>query len=348
MNPPAKKAEDKPVSKTSDRKPDVKGKTLMQVPPRGRIYENIMQTIGGTPLVRLPRLQQKYALEADILAKLEFFNPSASVKDRVALAMVEEAENAGKIVPGKTILIEPTSGNTGVSLAFVAAAKGYRLILTMPENVPFERRKLLGFYGAEIFLTPSDRGMRGAIEKAKQVLSENSDNAFMFSQFDNPAGVQIHARTTAREIWEDTGGKIDILVAGVGTGATLTGLSHVLRQLKPEIRVFAVEPGESPVLSGGTPSQHRIDGIGVGFIPSVFDQKAMDGVVKVTSERALETAREIARLDGVPCGISSGAALAAALDLAREVENKGKMIVAIFPSFAERYISTPLFENPRV
>jgi cysteine synthase A len=347
MNPPKKtdekKKEEKPAEKAASVKSE-KPKTA-KAAPRGKIYENILETIGGTPLVRMPNFSREHGLQADLLAKLEFFNPTGSVKDRVALAMIEEAEAAGKITPGKTTLIEATSGNTGFSLACVAAAKGYPLVLTMPENVPYERRKILSYYGAELFMTPSDRGMTGAIEKAKQVLSEKGSEGFMLNQFDNVASVQIHAQSTAKEIWDDTKGKVDIIVAGVGTGATITGVAHVLRKLNESLKVYGVEPEESPVLSGGTPTQHQISGIGVGFVPSILDQKAMDGVLKVHSDTAMKFAREAVRLDGVPCGISSGAALAAASDLAKKTENKGKTIVVIFSSFAERYISTPLFAN---
>lgn len=342
MNSP----KEKPDKEKAEEKPEKKsGKVDIKTQSRGKIYDSIFETIGGTPLVRLPGIKEKYSLEADILAKLEFFNPVASVKDRNVLAMFEEAESAGKITPGKTVLLEPTSGNTGVSLALMASVKGYRLILTMPESVPFERRKILSYYGAEIFLTRADRGMKGAIEKAEELIAESKEEVFMFNQFDNPSGIQVHAQTTAREIWDDTAGKIDILVAGVGTGATITGLSQALRKEKEDLKVYAVEPEESPVLSEGEPTQHKIEGIGVGFVPEILDMKFVDGVIRIASNRALEVTREAAKLDGVPCGISSGAALAAAIDLAKIPENKGKMIVAIFPSFVERYISTPLFDN---
>lgn len=311
---------------------------------RGRIYDSILDTIGATPLVRVPRFTKKYGIEADILAKLEFFNPLSSVKDRIGFAMIEAAERAGKIAPGRSVLIEPTSGNTGIALAFVAAAKGYRLILTMPESMSLERRKMLRYLGAELMLTPAEKGMKGAIERAKELLAENADY-FMPGQFDNLANPQIHRETTAAEIWHDTGGDVDILVSGVGTGGTLTGVSQVLKKNKPGFKTYAVEPVESPVLSGGNPGPHKIQGIGAGFIPSILDKDLIDGVVKIDSQTALDTAREVARLDAIPGGISSGAAFAAAREVAQMSENKGKRIVVIIPSFAERYISTLLFEQ---
>lgn len=311
---------------------------------RGRIYDNILQTIGATPVVRLPRLTEKYGLEAEVLAKLEFFNPVASVKDRIAFGMIESAERAGKITPGKTTLIEPTSGNTGIGLAFVAAAKGYRLILTMPESMSIERRKMLAFYGAELVLTPAEGGMPGAIAKAKELV-EADENAFSPGQFDNPANPQIHRETTAEEIWADTDGKVDILVSGVGTGGTLTGTSQVLKSRKDGFKTYAVEPEDSPVISGGEPGPHKIQGIGAGFIPAILETDLIDDVVKITNDESFEMAREIAQLEGIPGGISSGAAIAAAIKVAQMPENKGKQIVAIIPSFAERYISTPLFED---
>ena len=311
---------------------------------RGKIYGNILETIGNTPLVRVPKFTEKYGLEADILAKLEFFNPVSSVKDRIGFAMIEAAERAGKITPGKTILIEPTSGNTGIGLAFVASSKGYRLILTMPESMSVERRKMLRFFGAELELTAAEKGMKGAIDRAEALLSEHADS-FMPSQFENPANPQIHRETTALEIWNDTDGGADILVAGVGTGGTLTGVSQVLKQKKPGFLTYAVEPVESPVISGGEPGPHKIQGIGAGFIPGNLDTKLVDGAVKIDSNTALETAREVARLEGIPCGISSGAAMAAAKQVAQMPENKGKQIVVIIPSTAERYISTLLFDG---
>ena len=311
---------------------------------RGKIYDSILDTIGATPLVRVPKFTEKYNLEAEILAKLEFFNPVASVKDRIGFAMIEDAERAGKITPGKTVLIEPTSGNTGIALAFIASAKGYRLILTMPESMSLERRKMLKFYGAELVLTPMEKGMKGAIEAAENLLSEH-ENSFMPSQFDNPANPQIHRETTAEEIWNDTQGQADILVSGVGTGGTLTGSSQVLKQRKPEFKTYAVEPAESPVISGGEPAPHKIQGIGAGFIPGNLQTDLIDEIIQIPSEEALETAREVAALEGIPCGISSGAVMAAARKVAQKPENKGKMIVTIIPSFAERYISTALFDG---
>lgn len=311
---------------------------------RGHIYESILDTIGATPLVRIKKFQEKYKLEADILAKLEFFNPIASVKDRIGFAMIEAAERAGLISPEKTTLVEPTSGNTGIALAFVAANKGYRLILTMPESMSIERRKMLRFYGAELVLTPKEKGMSGAIARAREILEERKD-AFSPSQFSNQANVQIHRETTAEEIWNDTKGACDILVAGVGTGGTISGASQVLKARKPSFKSYAVEPEESPVLSGGQPSPHKIQGIGAGFVPEILDRNIIDGIIKVSSEKALETAREIARLEGIPGGISSGAALVAACEVAKMPENKGKQIIVIIPSFAERYISTALFDG---
>ena len=311
---------------------------------RGKIYGSILETIGATPLVRVPRFTEKYALEAEILAKLEFFNPIASVKDRIGFAMIEAAERAGKITPGKTVLIEPTSGNTGIALAFVASAKGYRLILTMPETMSIERRKMLQFYGAEVVLTVAERGMKGAIEKAEALMAEHEDS-FSPGQFDNPANPQIHRETTAEEIWGDTEGKADILVAGVGTGGTLSGVSQVLKARKPGFKSYAVEPAESPVISGGEPGSHKIQGIGAGFVPGNLDTSMIDETIQIPSEEALATAREVAKLEGIPCGISSGAAFAAAKRVAQMPENKGKMIITIVPSFAERYISTALFDG---
>lgn len=312
---------------------------------RGKIYDNVLQAIGGTPLVRVPKFTAKYGLQADILAKLEFFNPMSSVKDRIGFAMIEAAEQAGKITPGKTVIIEPTSGNTGIALAFVAAAKGYKIILTMPESMSIERRKMLAFLGAELVLTPVEKGMKGAIEAAEKLVAEHGEDGFMPGQFDNPANPQIHRETTAYEIWTDTGGKADILISGVGTGGTLTGVSQMLKQQKPEFKTYAVEPEESPVISGGDPGPHKIQGIGAGFIPKTLDKAMIDGVVKINSATAIETAREIAKLEGIPCGLSSGAAFAAAKIVAAMPESKGKQIVVIVPSFAERYISTVLFDG---
>lgn len=311
---------------------------------RGRIYDSIADTIGATPLVRVPRLTEKHKLEADILAKLEFFNPIGSVKDRIGYGMIEAAERAGKITPGKTTLIEPTSGNTGIALAFVSASKGYRLILTMPDSMSAERRKMLRFLGAELVLTPAAEGMKGAIAKA-EALAKDTKDSFIPGQFDNPANPQIHRETTAEEIWHDTNGAADILVSGVGTGGTLTGVAQVIKARKPSFKVYAVEPAESPVLSGGAHSPHKIQGIGAGFVPGVLDTALIDGIVKIDSNTALSTARDVAKLEGIPGGISSGAAFAAAIEVARMPGNKGKQIVVIIPSFAERYTSTLLFEG---
>lgn len=311
---------------------------------RGKIYDSVIDTIGATPLVRLKRFSEKYGIKADLLAKLEFFNPLSSVKDRIGAAMIETAEAAGKITPGKTVLIEPTSGNTGIALAFVAASKGYRLILTMPESMSIERRKMLALMGAELVLTPADKGMKGAIARAEELAAEIPDS-FIPAQFDNPANPEIHRHTTALEIWNDTNGNADILIAGVGTGGSITGISQVLKEKKSGFISIAVEPDASPVLSGGAPSPHKIQGIGAGFVPSILDMKLIDEVVRVTNDDALNTAREVARLEGIPVGISSGAALWAAAQVGARAENEGKQMVVIIPSFAERYLSTALFDG---
>lgn len=311
---------------------------------RNRIYDSITETVGATPLVRLHKLEQKYNLKAQILAKLEFFNPLASVKDRIALNMIEVAERAGKITAGKTLLIEPTSGNTGIGLAFVAAAKGYRLILTMPESVSIERRKMITHMGAELVLTPAAAGMKGAINKANEIAEQNLDS-YVVGQFDNPANPEKHRNTTAEEIWADTNGKADILIAGVGTGGTITGVSQVLKARNPQFKSIAVEPSASPVLSGGQPAPHKIQGIGAGFVPKVLELDLIDEIVQISNEEAIEMGREIARLEGIPVGISSGAALSAAIKVASREENTGKQIVVIIPSFAERYLSTALFAS---
>ena len=310
---------------------------------RGRIYDSITDTIGATPLVRFKRLAADAKVKADIIGKLEFFNPLASVKDRIGVAMIEAAETTGKLKPGATI-IEPTSGNTGIALAFVAAAKGYRLILTMPESMSLERRKMLILLGAQIELTPAAKGMTGSIRRAEELNREIKDSVIL-QQFENPANPAIHEHTTAEEIWKDTDGKVDIVISGVGTGGTITGVGHVLKKRKASVRMVAVEPEDSPVLSGGAPGPHKIQGIGAGFVPGNLDKAVIDEVVKIGNETAFAIARKAAKLDGVPVGISSGAALAAAIEIGARPENAGKMIVAIIPSFAERYLSTPLFEG---
>ena len=312
-------------------------------PGRGRIYETILDTIGDTPLVRLGKFAADAGVHADLLGKCEFFNPLSSVKDRIGLAMVVEAEKEGRIRPGAT-LVEPTSGNTGIALAFVCAARGYRLILTMPESMSVERRKMLALMGAEIVLTPAARGMPGAVARAEQIVAD-TPGAIMLQQFSNPANPEIHRRTTAEEIWRDTGGTVDIIISGVGTGGTLTGCAEVLRPRRPGLRMVAVEPEDSPVLSGGVPGPHKIQGIGAGFIPAVLNVKEIDEVVKIGNETSFATARRVARLEGMPVGISSGAALAAAVEVGRRPESAGKAIVVILPSSAERYLSTPLFEG---
>jgi cysteine synthase A len=310
---------------------------------RGRIYDSVIETIGATPLVRLRRMAEDAGCKADLVAKLEFFNPLASVKDRIGVAMIEAAERAGKIGP-KTVLVEPTSGNTGIALAFVCAAKGYRLILTMPESMSLERRKMLMLLGAEIELTPASQGMKGAIARAEALVKE-LPNAFMPQQFTNPANPEIHRRTTAEEIWRDTGGRVDAVISGVGTGGTITGVGAVLKSRKPAVKMIAVEPEDSPVLSGGLPGPHKIQGIGAGFIPEILDMKLVDEVIRIGNETAFATARKAARLEGLPVGISSGAAIAAGLEVGARAEMKDKLIVVIIPSFAERYLSTALFEN---
>jgi len=305
----------------------------------GRIYNSITELVGGTPLVRLNRVNDT---PAEIVAKLEYFNPAASVKDRIGLSMIESAERAGLIEAGKTVIVEPTSGNTGIGLAMVAASKGYRLILAMPETMSVERRKLLKGFGAELVLTPGSEGMKGAIAEAGRIASETPDS-WIPQQFENPANPEIHRKTTAEEIWNDTGGRIDILVAGVGTGGTLTGVSEVIKGRKPGFRTVAVEPSDSPVLSGGQPGPHKIQGIGGGFIPDVLDVDLIDEVVQVSNEDAFATAGRLAREEGLMVGISSGAAAYAALTVGNKPENKGKLIVFIAPSNGERYLSTPLY-----
>lgn len=310
---------------------------------RGRIYKSVVETIGATPLVRFGRLCADAGVQADILGKCEFFNPLGSVKDRIGLAMIEAAERDGRIKPGAT-LVEPTSGNTGIALAFAAAAKGYRLILTMPESMSLERRKMLLLLGAETELTPASRGMSGAIQRAGEIVAE-TPGAMMLQQFENPANPDVHRRTTAEEIWLDSGGGVDVIISGVGTGGTLTGIGEALKPMKPDIHIVAVEPEDSPVLSGGAPGPHKIQGIGAGFVPDNLNAALIDEVLRIGNETAFATARRAARLEGLAAGISSGAALAAAIEVAERPAMAGKTIVAILPSFAERYLSTALFDG---
>jgi cysteine synthase A len=313
-------------------------------PGRGRIYGSIIETIGDTPIVRLDKFAKEKGIVAHLLAKLEFFNPIASVKDRIGVAMIEAMEADGRIRPGETTLVEPTSGNTGIALAFAAAAKGYRLILTMPETMSMERRKMLALLGAELVLTEGAKGMKGAIGKAEELVA-TIPGAVIPQQFENPANPEIHRRTTAEEIWNDTAGAVDIFVSGIGTGGTITGVGRILKQRKPGLRVVAVEPEASPVLSGGQPGPHKIQGIGAGFAPKILDTSVYDEVVPVSNDDAFANARLLARLEGVPVGISSGAALQAAVVVGSRPENAGKTMVVIIPSFAERYLSTALFDG---
>jgi cysteine synthase A len=315
-----------------------------RTPGRGRVYASITDTIGDTPLVRIERIGKEKGVVAHLLAKLEFFNPISSVKDRIGVSMIDALEAQGKISPGRSTLVEPTSGNTGIALAFVAAARGYRLILVMPESMSVERRKMLALLGAELVLTPAAQGMKGAIAKAVEII-EATPGAVMPQQFENPANPEIHRRTTAEEIWNDTNGEVDIVVAGVGTGGTITGVGEVLKKRKPSVRMIAVEPEDSAVLSGGAPGPHKIQGIGAGFVPAILDRDVIDEIVVIGNQTAFDTARLIARIEGIPVGISSGAAVAAAIDVGRRPENAGKTIVIIIPSFAERYLSTALFEG---
>ena len=310
---------------------------------RGRIFNSITDTIGDTPLVRLNRLPTQRGAKANILAKLEFFNPIGSVKDRIGVSMIDAAEAAGAL-DKDTVLVEPTSGNTGIALAFVAAARGYRLVLVMPESMSIERRKMLALLGAELVLTDPAKGMRGAVAKAEQIISE-LPKALMPQQFKNLANPEIHRRTTAEEVWNDTGGAIDAFVAGVGTGGTITGVGQVLKLRKPSLKIIAVEPEDSPVLSGGQPGPHKIQGIGAGFVPEVLDRSVVDEVITVGNQTAFDTARDVARLEGIPVGISSGAAIAAAIEVGLRPNFAGKNIVVVVPSFAERYLSTALFEG---
>jgi cysteine synthase A len=310
---------------------------------RGKIYDSILDTIGDTPLIRLPRLTAELKPKGVVLAKLEFFNPIASVKDRIGVSLIEALEAKGLIKPGTTI-VEPTSGNTGIALAFVAAAKGLKLILVMPESMSIERRKMLVLLGAKLELTPAERGMAGAVARARELLGE-IPGSVMPQQFENPANPLIHRVSTAEEIWNDTAGGVDAVVSGVGTGGTITGVGQVLKARKPSVKMIAVEPSASPVLSGGAPGPHKIQGIGGGFVPAILDRGVIDEIIQVSNEDSFDMARKCARIEGVPVGISSGAALTAAFDVASRTEMTGKLIVAIIPSFAERYLSTALFDG---
>ncbi len=311
---------------------------------RGRIYDSIIETVGATPLVRLKRLGAAHGVKAELLGKCEFFNPLSSVKDRIGVAMIEAAEKAGRLTPGKTVLVEPTSGNTGIALAFVAAAKGYRCILVMPDSMSMERRRMLKLLGAELELTPAAQGMRFAISRAEELVRTLPD-AFMPQQFQNPANPEIHRRTTAEELWRDTGGKIDAVVSGIGTGGTLTGVGAVLKARKPGLKMIAVEPEDSAVLSGGAPGPHKIQGIGAGFVPQILDVTLIDEVLQISNDNAFRMAREVARLEGIAVGISSGAALAAAIELGQRADMAGKTIAVVLPDTGERYLSTALFDG---
>ena len=319
-------------------------KPLASRPGRGRIFNSITDTIGDTPVVRLDRIAREKGVRAHLLAKLEFFNPISSVKDRIGVSMIDALEAQGKLTPGRGVLVEPTSGNTGIALAFVAAARGYKLILVMPESMSVERRKMLALLGAELVLTPAPQGMKGAIAKAQDIVAE-TPGAIIPQQFENPANPEIHRRTTAEEIWNDLNGEVDAVISGVGTGGTITGVGQVLKPRRPSLKMIAVEPEDSPVLSGGAPGPHKIQGIGAGFVPAILDRGVIDEIIAVGNQTAFDTARLVARIEGIPVGISSGAAVAAAIDVGRRPENAGKTIVIIIPSFAERYLSTALFEG---
>ena len=310
---------------------------------RGRIFDSVIDLVGDTPLVRLPRLTAQIQPKGEVVAKLEFFNPLASVKDRIGVAMIEYLESKGHLTPGSTI-VEPTSGNTGIALAFVAAAKGYKLVLVMPDSMSIERRKMLLLLGARLELTPAEKGMRGAVARAQELLAE-IPGSVMPQQFENAANPQAHRVSTAEEIWNDTDGRVDYVVSGVGTGGTITGVGQVLKAKKPSVRMVAVEPEGSAVLSGGAPGPHKIQGIGAGFVPAILDRGVIDEVIQVGNDDSFAMARRVASVEGIPVGISSGAALTAAFDLALRPEAEGKLIVAIIPSFAERYLSTALFEG---
>ena len=317
---------------------------MAEVNFRGRVYDSIVETVGATPLVRLKRLAAAHQVKADLLAKCEFFNPLSSVKDRIGVSMIETAEKEGRLHPGKTVIVEPTSGNTGIALAFCAAAKGYRCILVMPDSMSMERRRMLKLLGAELELTPAAQGMRFAIQRAEELLKTLPD-AFMPQQFNNPANPEIHRTTTAEELWRDTDGKIDVVVSGVGTGGTLTGVGSVLKQRKPGLKMVAVEPEDSAILSGGPPGPHKIQGIGAGFIPQILDTKLIDEVLRISNDSAFRMAREVARLEGMAVGISSGAAIAAGIELGQRADMAGKLIAIVLPDTGERYLSTALFDG---
>jgi cysteine synthase A len=322
---------------------NVHTKLAFDKPGRGRVYGSIIETIGNTPMVRIGALAEEAGCQAEVLAKLEFFNPLASVKDRIAISMIDAMETDGTIGPG-SVIVEPTSGNTGIGLAFACAAKGYRCILTMPDSFSIERRKLMKFMGAELVLTPREKGIGGAVDKAKEIVAA-TPNAVMPWQFGHPANPEIHRKTTAEEIWRDTNGVVDAIVVGVGTGGTLTGIGDILKPRKPDLKIIAVEPDKSPVLSGGKHSPHMIQGIGAGFVPDVLNTTLIDEVLLASNEEAIDTARRLATMEGIPVGISSGAALACAIRVAQRPAMKGRTVVTVLPDCAERYISTALFDS---